>query len=98
MASTLIILIPIILALVGWYWMRGFKIIYAVYGRNREKVRITRRLNALIKRGRLDVVLDNCIPGSDPAPHITKIGTVIFRYNGRLYKRQFLEGESIDLP
>jgi len=101
----LAIFITIVIALLSFLykvWERShsdLKIIKATYGKNDLKADITKQLNRRIKHGYLKTPVTNNIPGSDPAPHETKILRLVYWYKGKRHRREFIEAiDEIDLP
>lgn len=76
---------------------QGLTILKASYGKNGKVIDITDKLNSLIKDGRLETILSNDLAG-DPAGGMPKIGKIKYRYNGKVYVKEFVEMEAIILP
>jgi hypothetical protein len=77
----------------------GLNIINATYGAGRQHRDVTRRLQSLIREGRLAIVVDNAVLGGDPAPNVPKSLLVTFT-NGRGRQRevQINEGDRLNIP
>ncbi len=76
---------------------RGLRIIDAWYGKNDQKINITRELNNSIVGDKLKIVLSNNIAG-DPVFGIEKEGVVNYIHNKNRLEKKYKENEVIDLP
>jgi hypothetical protein len=98
-------LLTLILILVGavtlfFSWKsrpKNLRIIKAFYGRNGHYKNLARKLNDKIVHNKLEILLTNKING-DPYEGVQKIAVIEYSYNGRKLKREYIEGEIINLP
>lgn len=73
------------------------QILTAIYGKNSRIVEITNQLNNLVENDKLKVVLSNALAG-DPLYGKPKMGKVKYQYNGKISEKEYIEGETIELP
>lgn len=72
-------------------------IVKATYGKNNKFVDITTQLNSQIDKNKLDIILSNEIAG-DPIERVPKIGKIKYKYDGKIYTKEYVEMERIRLP
>lgn len=73
------------------------KITNATYGKNGAFVEVSDKLNAAVEGGKLRVLVSNAIAG-DPVPGVPKVAKLTYRYGDREYRKEYVEGEVIELP
>lgn len=76
---------------------RDFKILKATYGKNELTIDITKELNGAVSNKSLVIVLSNNIAG-DPCYGVSKIGKIKYQYCGKIFEKDYIEGELIVLP
>lgn len=78
----------------------NLKIIKAIYGieEDGKNVDVTSKLNDLIKENRLNVMANNALVNSDPAPGIVKYLDIQFEYNGEKLSKNITENSPVILP
>jgi len=76
---------------------RKLKIIKATYGSDDNFIDITRELNNRVTDNKLKTVLSNDIAG-DPHRGIRKKGEIVYKFKGKKIKKDYIEGETIELP
>lgn len=76
---------------------KKFRIIEAIYGKNDKYVDITDKLNDMIDKDKLRVILSNSISG-DPIIGTVKEGIIKYKYDGKKKEQVYKEGDIIELP
>lgn len=73
------------------------RIVKATYGTENKNVDITQELNLAIVDDKLNLLLTNNIAG-DPDVGIQKIGNIIYKFDGKKFKKEVVENSPINLP
>jgi len=77
---------------------RGFEFTWAEYGLGDNVIDPVARLNARIRGGKVNFIVDNATMGGDPAPGELKRLMVRWRANGKEFSSSFTEGTHVALP
>jgi len=80
------------------FFQGRLRVMRAQYGADFRYFDVTGRLNSLIQDDQLNLRIDNGTMGGDPAPDRRKRLTVIYLFDGRMYRALVDEHGSLDLP
>ena len=76
----------------------GLRIFYARYGAQGQEADVREQLRPLLQGDTLRATVGLASMGSDPAPGVRKMLTVIYEYRGRTYEKAAYDGEALTLP
>ena len=76
----------------------GLRIFYARYGAQGQDADVREQLRPLLQGETLRATVGLAAMGSDPAPGVRKMLTVIYEYRGRTYEKAAYDGEALTLP
>ena len=76
----------------------GLRIFYARYGAQGQEADVREQLRPLLQGESLRAVVGLASMGSDPAPGVRKMLTVIYEYRGRTFEKAAYDGDALTLP
>lgn len=80
------------------FFQGRLRVMRAQYGADFRYFDVTDRLNSLIQNDQLNLTIDNSTMDGDPAPDQRKRLTVIYLFDGRVYRAVVDEHGPLDLP
>ncbi len=77
---------------------KGFRIIKAAYSTPANSIDVTKKLNALIKDGKLNTTASNDMAGKDPEVGKIKTLEVEYEHNDKIFTKTYTENDAVNLP
>jgi len=82
----------------GYAQNQGLQINGAIYGQEGKGKDVTKRVQAMVQNGTVDVKVTNITMGGDPNKGTDKTLKVVYTYRGRRLNKVVKEGDRLQLP